>query len=83
MSGRLLSRLLDSLFANSAAISDAVTARGYKDAASHRLILSDRKGPGLVENVLGVAGLVAFVGHFNEELVVWGFDALSLNSRQG
>jgi len=70
LGGRLLSRLLDSLFASSAAIADAVTARGYKNAATHRLILRDRKGPGLIENVLAVVGLVAFVGHFDDALFV-------------
>jgi len=73
--GRLLSRLLDSLFANSAAISDAVTSRGYTDAASHRFVLSGRKGPGLVENAVAVIGLAAFVGHFNGEWIAWSLDA--------
>lgn len=73
--GRLLSRLLDSLFANAAAISDAVTSRGYTDAANHRFALGGRKGPGVVENVVAVVGLAAFVGHFNEEWIAWSLDA--------
>ena len=81
LSGRLLERLLDSLFANSAAISDAVISRGYKDAASHRLMLSGRTSPGLVENVVGIVVLVAFVAHFNEEAIVWSLDAFNTANR--
>ena len=81
LSGRLLERLLDSLFANSAAISDAVISRGYKDAASHRLMLSGRTGPGVVENVVGIVVLVAFVAHFNEEAIVWSLDAFNTANR--
>jgi energy-coupling factor transporter transmembrane protein EcfT len=72
---RLLTRLLDSMFANAAAISDAVNSRGYRDAKTHRLILSGRKGPGMVENVVGIAGLVLFVGHFNQEWLATSLDA--------
>jgi len=71
----LLTRLLDSMFANAAAISDAVNSRGYRDAKTHRLILSGRKGPGMVENVVGIAGLVLFVGHFNQEWLATSLDA--------
>ena len=77
--GRLLARLLDSLFANASAISDAVTSRGYTDAKTHRLMLSGRTKPGLVENTIAIVGLVCFVGHFNEELVLAGFDAVNTN----
>jgi len=81
LSGRLLERLLDSLFANSAAISDAVISRGYKDAASHRLLLGGRTGSGLVENIVGILGLVAFVAHFNEDAIVWTLDAYNTADR--
>jgi hypothetical protein len=33
------------------------------------------KGPGMVENVVGVAGLVLFIGHFNQEWLAASLDA--------
>jgi len=77
---RLLTRLLDALFANAAAIGDAVTSRGYADASSHRFMLAGRTKPGLVENTLGIVVLVAFIGHFNQELFLSGFSALNASA---
>ena len=64
--GALLSRILESLFATSSAVADAVTARGYRGAAQHRLfspVFTRGRGVG---DFAAVVSLSLFVAHFVE-----------------
>jgi general transcription factor 3C polypeptide 2 len=68
----LLSRTLESLFITSAAVADAITARGYMGAGQHRLFSPERgaRGPALGRtlDVAASVALAAFSVHFAEQV---------------
>jgi len=68
----LLSRTLESLFVTSAAVADAITARGYMGAGQHRLFSPERgaRGPALGRtlDVAASVALAAFSVHFAEQV---------------
>ena len=65
---QMLGRLLDSLFASSAAVADAVAARSFRDASRHRFSLETPRRPpvALVGDAFALACLVAFIVHFSD-----------------
>ena len=73
----LLARTLESLFATSSAVADAVSSRGYQGADRHRFFTPPPPGRGRggtalarVGDVAATTSLIFFVAHFNDVDVV-------------